>query len=562
MVNFQESPNPLLDAFEKIYQESEGSCLQPDKLLHCQREVEEVSQFFECLPQPAILLSLLLRQHYQNDEPSIKDLIEHAGLKGSAAVHVHRLLEDFVLRDWVKPKQDIRYFPYTNYKFQNRFIHCVTTKDWSHLQPKPIETSFDLLDRFAKTHKERKMNEVPYKKLLADTERLLSGNEQLPICAFIQDAEMNPLERICFLSMCYRHYRGMETFDFDSLIEDIAPPAQEQFLFRQQVKSKKAVFFKMELVDENQSGSMIFTTSDYRLTEVAIRSFTPDFVCEQKKLSSSMLEIVEPEKIKAKNLFYGGNERVQMGRLFNLIEPDHFTSFCNRMEEKGMKAGLTILLYGSPGTGKTESVFQLARKNKRMVLMADASTIRSKWVGETEKNIKKLFTDYKKAMETCDHAPILLFNEADAILGSRRPVSDRVEQMENTLQNILLQELENFEGIFIATTNLEDNLDPAFDRRILYKVRFTTPTDAMREAIWKDKLPDLSAELVKYVNDRHKLTGGQIDNIAKKVEVSRLLDPGATITPEYLVTLAEEEVSLRSDKHRRPIGFTQNLVAK
>ena len=134
--------------------------------------------------------------------------------------------------------------------------------------------------------------------------------------------------------------------------------------------------------------------------------------------------------------------------------------------------------------------------------------------------------------------------------------------MENTLQNILLQELENFEGIFIATTNLEDNLDPAFDRRILYKVRFTTPTDAMREAIWKDKLPDLSAELVKYVNDRHKLTGGQIDNIAKKVEVSRLLDPGATITPEYLVTLAEEEVSLRSDKHRRPIGFTQNLVAK
>ena len=558
MVNFQESPNSLLDAFEKIHQVSEGSCLQPEKLADCQQEVEEVRQFFECLPQPATLLALLLRQHYQNDEPSVKDLIEHTGLKGSAAVHIHRLLEDFVVKDWIKPKQDIRYFPYTNYKFQNRFIHCVTTRDWSHLQPKPIETSFDLLDRFAKTHKERKMGEVPYKKLVETTERLLAENEQLPICSFIQDVGMEPLESICFLSMCYRHYRGIETFEFDSLIEEIAPPAQEQFQFRQQLKAKKAVFFELELVDENPSEGMIFTSNEYRLTEVAIRSFHPDPVCEQKKIKSSMLEIIEPEKIKAKNLYYGGNEKSQMHRLFDLIGADHFDSFCNRMEEKGMKAGLTILLYGAPGTGKTESVFQLARKNNRVVLMADASSIRSKWVGETEKNIKKLFKDYKQAMETCDQIPILLFNEADAILGSRRPVSDRVEQMENTLQNILLQELENFEGIFIATTNLEENLDPAFDRRILYKVKFTAPTDEMRASIWKDKLPDMSEDLVSYVNDRFKLTGGQIDNVAKKVEVSRLLDPNTSITSEYLTLLAEEEVSLRSGKHRRPIGFTRN----
>ena len=562
MVNFQESPNSLLDAFEKIHQVSEGSCLQPEKLADCQQEVEEVRQFFECLPQPATLLALLLRQHYQNDEPSVKDLIEHTGLKGSAAVHIHRLLEDFVVKDWIKPKQDIRYFPYTNYKFQNRFIHCVTTRDWSHLQPKPIETSFDLLDRFAKTHKERKMGEVPYKKLVETTERLLAENEQLPICSFIQDVGMEPLESICFLSMCYRHYRGIETFEFDSLIEEIAPPAQEQFQFRQQLKAKKAVFFELELVDENPSEGMIFTSNEYRLTEVAIRSFHPDPVCEQKKIKSSMLEIIEPEKIKAKNLYYGGNEKSQMHRLFDLIGADHFDSFCNRMEEKGMKAGLTILLYGAPGTGKTESVFQLARKNNRVVLMADASSIRSKWVGETEKNIKKLFKDYKQAMETCDQIPILLFNEADAILGSRRPVSDRVEQMENTLQNILLQELENFEGIFIATTNLEENLDPAFDRRILYKVKFTAPTDEMRASIWKDKLPDMSEDLVSYVNDRFKLTGGQIDNVAKKVEVSRLLDPNTSITSEYLTLLAEEEVTLRSGKHRRPIGFTRNTPTR
>lgn len=225
-----------------------------------------------------------------------------------------------------------------------------------------------------------------------------------------------------------------------------------------------------------------------------------------------------------------------------------------------MKGGLTILLYGAPGTGKTESVMQLARHSGRMVLAADASTIRSKWVGETEKNIKRLFQDYKKAIDLYEAVPILLFNEADAILGRRRAVIDRVEQMENALQNILLQELENFEGIFIATTNLEENLDPAFDRRILYKVRFSPPTDALRQAIWRDKLPELTDELLESVNKQYKLTGGQIDNVAKKIEVSRLLDPGTPISLTYLSALAEEEISLRTGQHRRPVGFTRNTI--
>ena len=176
-----------------------------------------------------------------------------------------------------------------------------------------------------------------------------------------------------------------------------------------------------------------------------------------------------------------------------------------------------------------EHVFSLVSVNRNrydFLVMVHHRTLQKKCT-EKEKakkrKIKKLFTEYKKAIDTYDHIPILLFNEADAILGSRRLVIDRVEQMENTLQNILLQELENFRGIFIATTKLEENLDPAFDRRILYKVRFNTPTDEMRESIWKDKLPGLSEDLVRYVNSLHKLTGGQIDNVAKKVEVSLLL---------------------------------------
>jgi len=556
MVNFQESPNYILDAIEKIYNVSEESHLNPEKLLGCQKEIEDFSIFFNCHPQAAILLAILLRQHYQNEEPSVRDLIEHTRLKGSATVYINRLLDDFVKRNWIKPKQDIRYFPYTNYKFYHHFIHSVTTCDLSHLESKPIKSSFDLLYRFSKTLKERKTNEIQYEKLLEYTESLLSENKQLHICDFIQKLRPEPLEAVLFLSICYRHYKGDETFDFDSLLEEVGPSLQDQFRFRQQIKNKKNIFFELELVDEKKSDGLMFSLLEYRLTDEVLSSINPEHICDKKRSSSNMFHFTEPSKIKTKNLYYGKLEKIQMDRLFDLTRVENFDLFCNRMKEKGMKSGLTILLYGAPGTGKTESVLQIALMNSRAVLTADASNIRSKWVGETEKNIKRLFKDYRQAVKEYDRVPILLFNEADAILGSRRTISDRVEQMENTLQNILLQELEDFEGIFIATTNLEENLDPAFDRRILYKVHFNSPTDEVRESIWKDKLKDIPENQVQEINRRYKLTGGQIDNVVKKIEVSQLLDPKLAITPEFLFFLAEEEVSLRANRERTPIGFT------
>lgn len=90
------------------------------------------------------------------------------------------------------------------------------------------------------------------------------------------------------------------------------------------------------------------------------------------------------------------------------------------------------------------------------------------WVGESEKNIKGIFDDYKQKVKQSVKAPILLFNEADAIIGKRQVGAERaVEKMENSIQNIILQEIEQLDGILIATTNLAENMDKAFERRFL-----------------------------------------------------------------------------------------------
>jgi SpoVK/Ycf46/Vps4 family AAA+-type ATPase len=134
-----------------------------------------------------------------------------------------------------------------------------------------------------------------------------------------------------------------------------------------------------------------------------------------------------------------------------------------------------------------------------------------------------------QTMETCDQISIHILNEADEILGFRRPVSDQIEQVEYAFQNILLQEPDDFKGISIATTNQEENLDSTFNRRILQKVRFINLTDEMRNSIWKYKLPDFSEKLVKYLKECYELNGGQIDKVAKKVDVSRLLNPNTAL---------------------------------
>jgi SpoVK/Ycf46/Vps4 family AAA+-type ATPase len=156
--------------------------------------------------------------------------------------------------------------------------------------------------------------------------------------------------------------------------------------------------------------------------------------------------------------------------------------------------------------------------------MVDVSQIKSCWVGESEKHIKDLFDRYRSLVKSRKVAPILLFNEADGILGVRHEGAERaVDKMENSIQNIILQEMETLEGIMIATTNLTSNLDKAFERRFIYKIEFERPTLDAKRHIWKSMIPALSDESALALAREFDLSGGQIENIARKRTVELIL---------------------------------------
>jgi SpoVK/Ycf46/Vps4 family AAA+-type ATPase len=152
-------------------------------------------------------------------------------------------------------------------------------------------------------------------------------------------------------------------------------------------------------------------------------------------------------------------------------------------------------------------------------------------------------------------APILLFNEADAVLGIRQEGAQRsVDKMENSIQNIILQEMETLEGIMIATTNLTSNLDKAFERRFIYKIEFERPGIEAKQQIWKSMIPALSDEAACSLARDFDLSGGQIENIARKRTVELILSGKEPTEQQIREYCHSEAMDSRAEKRRR-IGF-------
>jgi SpoVK/Ycf46/Vps4 family AAA+-type ATPase len=219
-----------------------------------------------------------------------------------------------------------------------------------------------------------------------------------------------------------------------------------------------------------------------------------------------------------------------------------------------MRRGFACIFYGAPGTGKTESALQIARITGRALMIVDVPNLRSKWVGDTEKNTKAIFEKYRNYCKQSDLAPILLFNEADAILCKRKEGAENsVDKMENAMQNIILQEMETLDGIMIATTNLTGNLDTAFERRFLYKIEFPKPSPNESQHIWHNMLPEISEQEAYDLAKQYSFSGGQIENIARKQVVNAVLSGEDRVSMESVQEACKTE--LFNNSNTRRIGF-------
>lgn len=417
--------------------------------------------------------------------------------------------------------------------------------------PAPIEhlTTEQLFDRMAEvfegTDKER---------LLQELDLLVAANPQLAFCRTIQSYDLKDYneERLLLYIFCDCFINQDDDMIGERDWEDYFSRGERGFI-SWCLKNRNLRLLRKNILENCNSGGMN-DPEYYHLTNKAKEELFADlqWVNQQTKQKSHLLDCTT---FAVKELFYNPSVQRQIDRLGELLSPEHFTEIQQRLETGGMRKGFACLFYGAPGTGKTETVYQLARRTGRDLMVVDVSQIKSCWVGESEKNIKVAFNRYRSYVRQSEPAPILLFNEADAVLGIRQEGAQRaVEKMENSIQNIILQEMEQLEGILIATTNLTQNLDKAFERRFLYKIEFEKPSTEATSRIWRSMIPTLDERTAAMLAARYDFSGGQIENIARKRTVDMILR-GEEPSFEQLDEYCRSEMLGQPEQSRRKIGF-------
>lgn len=362
------------------------------------------------------------------------------------------------------------------------------------------------------------------------SERLNATNDEIMIEGFFKDNDLNEQEQMIFLALLKEEYAGgdEQLRDMNSLIELISHDDYEKIKYRSLLEESSNLVAN-SLVDYDEvltpfgginrnfyiPDEILYKishptkkkrrTAKIKLDSLIKEQETFELITSTKTLDDVVLNPKTKETLES--LLKQVNKKV-----------------VNRLKEWGIKdkkKGIEakIIFYGMAGTGKTLTALALAKSLKRQVISFDCSKILSMYVGESEKNVRAIFDSYYDLREKTKSEPILLLNEADQFLSSRTSGSSNgSDKMHNQMQNIFLEQIERFDGILIATTNLLENLDKAFSRRFNYKIEFTKPNEAQRVELWNKllskNLPFSKDFDVKKLS-KYELTGGQIELVIK-----------------------------------------------
>jgi AAA+ superfamily predicted ATPase len=371
-------------------------------------------------------------------------------------------------------------------------------------------------------------------KLIENTikERIKKTEIDLPVYNFLVDNEFNEKEELIFLALLKEEYTNSNENmrELNYLLNLISADEIERIKNRSLLDENSKLIGEGILDYDEIFGGFGGYTRIYFIQEEILN----ELVHPRKKhkiqhmVKDTIFDLIEPTT-SLKDVVLPKNTKKMLEVLLKQID----RRVLNLLRKWHIKAGddleAKIIFYGFPGTGKTLTAHSIAKELNRPILSLDASKILSMYVGESEKNVRRMFDEYYEISEKLKTKPVLLLNEADQFLSTRTTASfSSADKMHNQMQNIFLEQLEKFDGILIATTNLLETIDNAFSRRFDYKIKFEKPSFAERVKLWEMKLPK-NAEFEEDFDVKklasYDLTGAQIElvvkNTALKVAVRR-----------------------------------------
>jgi SpoVK/Ycf46/Vps4 family AAA+-type ATPase len=400
-------------------------------------------------------------------------------------------------------------------------------------------------------------------------ERIEVTKDDIMLETFFKDNSLEEKEQMIFLALLKEEYSGTDESirDMNTLIDLISNDDYEKIKHRSLLE-ESGNLISNGLIDYDEMLTPFggINRNFYIPEQILYKISHPNKKQKrQQKMKLDMLikeqemfELIDPKK-SLDDIVLNPKTKETLDELLKQVDKD----VVNRLKEWGIKdkrkgIDARIIFYGAAGTGKTITALGIAKSLKKRIISFDCSKILSMYVGESEKNVRKIFDSYKELCVKTKSEPILLLNEADQFLSNRvSGTSSGSDKMHNQMQNIFLEQIERFDGILIATTNLLESIDKAFSRRFNYKIEFTKPTQEQRLILWEKMLPDslpLEDNFDMEKLAKHELTGGQIEMIIKNTAYKIATFSKPVFTTENFIEQIEKEKKNMFDKEHK-VGF-------
>ena len=540
----------LLSSVNIIVTLAEDSELSPMFFEKADRFITYLSERQGITKIQAVLLSLFIESSAAGNKSDFSDIARYLDCNSVQVLQYKGEVDDLVRKGMLRMIKNNMNGSY-DYAVSQALLESLAKNEPFQRKSYKDASGIQFFQYFYDITHLRHEDELSSELMIEEIERLMDENPNLSYVKALRNIGMSAVNEAIVTHMC-RHLVLCGTANIPMSHLVFLFDVQHQKYDFDRAMSEGRHYLVREGWVENAFSEGFKDKDEYQLTAKARETLLQEFDIKQPE--NKGCDVVQSDSIVAKELFFNNEVMHQLEGLAQLLDEGHYMSICNRLKEKGRRQGFACLFYGEPGTGKTESALQMAKKTGRDIMQVNISQVKSMWVGESEKNIKAIFDRYRAVAKNSKRVPILLFNEADAVIGKRKEGAERsVDKMENSIQNIILQEMESLDGIMIATTNLVQNMDDAFERRFLYKVKFEKPELAQRVKIWQSMLPELANDTATRLASAYDFSGGQIENITRKCDIESILYGDDYVTEEKIEQYCREEKIVKKGGAR--IGF-------
>ena len=405
----------MMNCLERILEIVAGESLSAASIKRAQRYIQYVAERQKLNSMQTVLMALYI--NFSNDPCiTLADIASELKCKNLKILCYQKEIDE------LEKKRILRksgaHGPFDGYKINDGVMDALVANEPYVCKPRKASDLYELFSFVYNLLSLRKMEEIDTEELVVEINELYDENKEICFVDGLRKLILED-ESVLLLSQMGRclmnsNIKNVALDNFIYLFDEESVRARQL----RALQNGSHELMKLGLIDFSMSNGFK-DRGTFMLTDKARKILLDNVkIACYDEVNDEHTDILKPDAINEKQMIFDNTVSEQYDRLCGLLSDNNLNTVRQRLEEKNMSRGFSILFYGAPGTGKTEAVKQIARCTGREIMQINISRMRSMWVGQSEKNIKAVFDNYKEMCKRSERIPILLFNEADAIISS------------------------------------------------------------------------------------------------------------------------------------------------